>query len=47
MFESLKIQNASNFHFEKRAAKKQKVFIFLKGHYFVMAGPTYSNVCVF
>ena len=39
IFDSLKIPNVSNIFFEKGAAKKQKFFIFLKGHYFVMGGP--------
>ena len=47
MFGSLKIQNVSNFYFEKRTTKKQKSFIFLKGLYFVMGGPIDMNFDVF
>ena len=35
------------FILNKRAVKKQKVFIFLKDHYFVMGGPIDMNLCVF
>ena len=35
------------FSFEKRAAKKHKFFIFLKGRYFVIGSPIDMNVDVF
>ena len=44
----LKLQNVSNFYFEKGAAKKTyKFLIFFKGRYFVMSGPTDINVDLF
>ena len=47
IFDSLKIQDISNFYFERRAAEKHKHFIFLKGCYFVIVGPIDMNVGVF
>ena len=41
------IQNDNNFCFEKRAAKKTQLFLFLKDSYFVMGGPIDMNVGVF
>ena len=45
--DSLKIQNRSNFYFEKRTAKKHKFSIVLKVRYFVTGGPYDMNVDVF
>ena len=46
MFDSLKIQNVSNFYFEKRAAKNT-VFHFLRGRYVVIGGPIDMNLACF
>ena len=47
IFNSLKIQNVSNFYFKKEPPKKRKFFMFLRGRYFVMGGPIDMNVDVF
>ena len=47
MFDSLNIQNVSNFYFKKRATKRHRFFIFLKSRYFIMGGPIDMNVGVF
>ena len=47
MFDSLKIQNVSNFYCEKRTAKKPKFFMFLRGRYFLMGSPININVSMF
>ena len=47
MFDSLKIQNVSNFYFEKRNAKKIHIFHVFERSLFVMGGPVEMNVDVF
>ena len=47
MFDSLKIQNVSNFYCEKRTTKKLKFFMFLRGRYFLMGNPININVSMF
>ena len=49
IFDSLKIQNVSTFHFEKGSAKNTNFSFYIKDHYFVMAvmgGPIDVNIGV-
>ena len=49
IFDPLKIQNVSTFHFEKGSAKSTNFSFYIKGHYFVMAvmgGPIDVNIGV-
>ena len=48
MFDSLNVQNISNFCIEKRAPQKIIAFpFFLKSHYFALCDPIDINVGVF
>ena len=47
MFDSLKIQNVSNFFWRKEPPKTIQLFMFLRGRYFVIGGPIDMNVDLF
>ena len=47
IFDSLKIENDSNFYFEEKVAKKTQTFQFLMSRYFVMGASIDINVGVF